>query len=108
MWGQVEVYVEPILPKPVMLVVGSGHVGKAVAHLASWLGFYVVVSDDRPEFCTPQAVPEAHEYLPVPMAKFRTPRDYSLDLYRPDHPRSERGCAGPAWAAGHHRQPIWA
>jgi xanthine dehydrogenase accessory factor len=67
--GQVEVYVEPILPKPVLVVVGSGHVGKAVVHLARWLGFYVVVSDDRPEFCNPQATPEAHQYLAVPMAE---------------------------------------
>jgi xanthine dehydrogenase accessory factor len=66
--GQVEVYVEPILPKPTLVVIGSGHVGKAVAHLAHWLGFYVAVSDDRPEFCTPEAVPEGDVFYPVPMA----------------------------------------
>jgi xanthine dehydrogenase accessory factor len=66
--GQVEVFVDPIRPKPTLVVVGSGHVGKAVAHLAHWLGFYVVVNDDRPDFCTPEAVPEADKYLPVLMA----------------------------------------
>jgi xanthine dehydrogenase accessory factor len=66
--GQVEVYVEPIQPKPTLVIIGSGHVGKAVAHLAHWLGFRVVVNDDRPGFCTPEAVPEADEYIPVPMA----------------------------------------
>jgi len=65
--GQVEIYVEPILPKPILVVVGVGHVGKAVAHLAKWLGFIVVVSDDRTDFCTPQAVPEADEFYPVPL-----------------------------------------
>src|SRR4030043_348871 len=65
--GQVEIYVEPILPKPVLVVVGVGHVGKAVAHLAKWLGFIVVVTDDRPEFCNPQMVPEADEFYPMPM-----------------------------------------
>ncbi len=65
--GQVEIYVEPILPKPVVVVVGVGHVGKAVAHLAKWLGFCVAVSDDRPDFCTPQAVPDADEFYPVPL-----------------------------------------
>lgn len=65
--GQVEVFVEPIIPKPVLVVVGGGHVGKALVHLAHWLGFRVVVSDDRPEFCTPEAIPEADEYYPVPM-----------------------------------------
>jgi len=65
--GQVEIYVEPILPKPILVVVGVGHVGKAVAHLAKWLGFIVAVSDDRPDFCNPQAVPEADEFYPVPL-----------------------------------------
>jgi xanthine dehydrogenase accessory factor len=65
--GQLEVYVEPIQPKPTLVVIGSGHVGKAVAFLAHWLGFLVVVNDDRPEFCTPEAVPQADEYLPIPM-----------------------------------------
>jgi xanthine dehydrogenase accessory factor len=67
--GQLEVFVEPLIPKPVVVVIGSGHVGKAVAHLAHWLGFYVVVNDDRPEFCTPEAVPGGDEYLPVGMAE---------------------------------------
>jgi xanthine dehydrogenase accessory factor len=67
--GQVEVFVEPILPAPTLVVIGAGHVGKAVVHLAKWLGFHVVVSDDRAEFCTPEAVPGADEYYPVEMGK---------------------------------------
>jgi xanthine dehydrogenase accessory factor len=62
--GQVEVYVEPVVQKATLVVVGGGHVGKAVVSLARWLGFYVVVSDDRPEFCTPDSVPGADAYLP--------------------------------------------
>lgn len=65
--GQVEIYVEPIIPKPVLVVVGVGHVGKAVAHLAKWLGFIVAVTDDRPDFCNPRAVPEADEFYPLPL-----------------------------------------
>jgi xanthine dehydrogenase accessory factor len=57
--GQLEVYVEPILPKPTVIVVGAGHVGKAVAELAKWLGYYVVVSDDRPDFSSEAEVPDA-------------------------------------------------
>ncbi len=67
--GQVEVFVEPILPKPVLVVIGAGHVGKAVAHLAKWLGFRVVVNDDRPGFCTPEMVPDGDEFLDVPLEK---------------------------------------
>jgi xanthine dehydrogenase accessory factor len=67
--GQMEIFVEPLLPKPTLVLVGAGHVGKAVVHLARWLGFKVAVSDDRPEFCTPEAVPEADEYYPLPLAE---------------------------------------
>jgi xanthine dehydrogenase accessory factor len=67
--GTVEVFVEPILPPAMVVVIGAGHVGKAVVHLAKWLGFRVAVSDDRPEFCNPEAVPGADAYYPVPMAQ---------------------------------------
>ncbi|MGZ6346820.1 MAG: XdhC family protein, partial [Anaerolineales bacterium] len=67
--GQVEVFVEPILPHQVLVVLGGGHVGKAVAHLAKWLGYHVVVSDDRPEFCTPEAIPDADEFYNVQIAE---------------------------------------
>ena len=65
--GQVEVFVEPIVPAPMVVVIGAGHVGKAVVHLAKWLGFRVAVSDDRVEFCDETAVPGADAYYPVSM-----------------------------------------
>lgn len=65
--GTLQVFIEPILPKPQVVVIGGGHVGRAVAHLAKWLSFRVAVSDDRPEFCTPEENPDADEFYPVPM-----------------------------------------
>lgn len=65
--GQVEVFVEPILPAPLIVIIGTGHVGKAVAHLAKWLGYRVAACDDREEFCTPETVPDADVFLPIPM-----------------------------------------
>lgn len=67
--GQVEVFVEPILPAPTLVVIGAGHVGKAVIHLAKWLGFYVAVCDDRAELCNPESAPGADAYYPVEMGK---------------------------------------
>ncbi len=64
--GTVEVYLEPIVPRPILLIIGAGHVGRAVAHLAYWLGYRVLVSDDRPEFCNPEVIPEAAEFFPLP------------------------------------------
>lgn len=66
--GNLEVFVEPILPKPALVVIGAGHVGKAVAHLGRWLGFYVIVCDDRPGFATPAVVPDGHEFHQVTIA----------------------------------------
>ena len=70
--GQVEIYVEPLNPKPVLVVVGVGHVGKAVAHLAKWLGFVVAVTDDRPEFCNQTSVPEADMFFPIALEELPT------------------------------------
>ena len=67
--GTVEVFVEPILPPPMIVVIGAGHVGKEVVHLAKWLGFRVAVSDDRAEFCNPESTPGADAYYPVEMGK---------------------------------------
>jgi xanthine dehydrogenase accessory factor len=67
--GTVEVFVEPILPPAMIIVIGGGHVGKAVVHLAKWLGFKVAVSDDRKEFCNPESVPGADAYYPIEMGK---------------------------------------
>lgn len=67
--GNLEVYVEPINPNPTLVIVGAGHVGKAVAHLAGWLGYRVVVSDDRPEYSDPEHVPDADAYYPIPLSQ---------------------------------------
>jgi xanthine dehydrogenase accessory factor len=67
--GEIEVFVEPIRTNPTLVVIGGGHVGAAVAHLADWLGFRVVVSDDRPEFASKEAVPEADQVHQGPIAE---------------------------------------
>ncbi|HEX9796854.1 MAG TPA: XdhC family protein [Anaerolineales bacterium] len=65
--GEMEVLVEPIQSPPTVMVIGAGHVGQAVCHLASWLGFRIVVADDRPEFATPEASPGADSYVTAPL-----------------------------------------
>jgi xanthine dehydrogenase accessory factor len=75
--GEVEVFVEPIRARPTLVVIGGGHVGKAVAHLAHWLGFRVAVSDDRPEFARAEAAPEADLYLACPLSDL--PKRMTID-----------------------------
>ena len=47
--GEMDVYVEPYMDTATLLVIGAGHVGKAVAELAHWSGWSVHLWDDRPE-----------------------------------------------------------
>ncbi len=61
--GRVEVYLEPVMPKITLVVVGSGHVGQKVIHLAKWLDYRVVLSDERVEFCNSENAPGADVYL---------------------------------------------
>jgi xanthine dehydrogenase accessory factor len=66
--GEVDVFVEPIRPAATLLVIGGGHVGRALVHLGRWLGLRVVLADDRPEYCTPDWAPGADEYVCRPAA----------------------------------------
>lgn len=54
--GVARVYIEPITSRPKLVVFGAGHVGAAVAHIATIAGFRVVVIDDRPEFADREKV----------------------------------------------------
>jgi xanthine dehydrogenase accessory factor len=67
--GTVELFIEPLLPAPTLLIIGAGHVGRALTHLAKWLGFRVIVTDDRIEACTPENCPGADVYLPGPLSE---------------------------------------
>jgi xanthine dehydrogenase accessory factor len=65
--GEVEIFMDPIQVRPTLLVVGGGHVGKALVRLGGWLNYRVVLSDDRPDYCNAEAVPGADEYLACPL-----------------------------------------
>lgn len=45
--------------KPKLVILGGGHVGKEIAKIGSYLDFEVTVIDDRAEFVTKEAIPEA-------------------------------------------------
>jgi len=53
-----EAFVQPVIPKPVLLIVGGGHIGQALARQAALIGFDVTVIDDRAEFTDPALFPE--------------------------------------------------
>jgi len=55
---QQEVFVEPVTPKPLLVIAGGGHVGQALAIQADIVGFDIMVLDDRPEFTNSELFPE--------------------------------------------------
>src|SRR6188472_4549875 len=61
--GQMDVYIEPIEPSPELYVIGAGHVGTHLAHLAQEVGFHVHVVDDREKFANRDRFPAATEVL---------------------------------------------
>ncbi|HLE23805.1 MAG TPA: XdhC family protein [Anaerolineales bacterium] len=67
--GEVEVFVDPIGNKPAVVVFGGGHVGRAVVHLAHWLGFRTVIADDRAEYASRESAPEADEHIVCPLGE---------------------------------------
>ncbi len=59
--GTVEVFVEPIMSDPKLIILGAGHLGKAVADIAQRIGFKVVVVDDRESFANRDRFPDVDE-----------------------------------------------
>ena len=53
----------PILPRCRLVIVGGGHVGKAVADLAVELAFDVWIIDDRAEFTSQERFPQAERRI---------------------------------------------
>jgi xanthine dehydrogenase accessory factor len=61
--GATSIYMEVVESKPVFLVVGAGHIGRALAKLADFLDFHVVVLDDRDDFANEERIPEADQVI---------------------------------------------
>jgi xanthine dehydrogenase accessory factor len=61
--GKVLVYIEPVIPDPDLVILGAGHVGKALSKLAGFAGFRVTVTDDRAEHANRENIPDADNIL---------------------------------------------
>ena len=53
-----QVFVEPVIQKPLLMIAGGGHIGQALALQASLVGFDITVIDDRAEFTDPALYPD--------------------------------------------------
>ena len=61
-----EIFVEGFTTPPTLVMVGGGHVGKATADLANFLGYRVYVVDDRAEFSNKERFPYADGTVVAP------------------------------------------
>jgi xanthine dehydrogenase accessory factor len=58
-----EVFVEPFLPPPVLLIAGAGHIAVPLAGLAHLMRYSVSITDDRASFANRERFPTANKLL---------------------------------------------
>jgi xanthine dehydrogenase accessory factor len=59
--GQLDVFVEPVLPIPHAFIFGAGHISKSLSKVAVLAGFATVIVDNREAFANRERFPEAAE-----------------------------------------------
>lgn len=57
----VDVFIEPLIPRPRLIIFGAVHIAQALSDHAALLGFHVTVSDARASFITSERFPSADE-----------------------------------------------
>ncbi|RMF64867.1 MAG: hypothetical protein D6743_08745 [Calditrichaeota bacterium] len=76
-----EIYVEGFTSLPTLVLMGGGHVGKAVYQVAHPLGFRIIVVDDRPEFSNPERFPHAAQTVVAPFDKSLEPLGLTFNSF---------------------------
>ena len=61
--GTLEVFIEPVLPIPVLYLFGAGHVAFNTYKVARAAGFDVVIVDDRESYANRERFPDARDLL---------------------------------------------
>jgi len=60
---KVDMFIQPLLPPPTLLVLGGGHIALHLVELGTMMGFKVTVVDDRPEFANTGRFPQADRVI---------------------------------------------
>jgi xanthine dehydrogenase accessory factor len=58
-----EIFVEPFVPPPVLLIAGAGHIAAPLAAIAHVMNYSVSVTDDRASFANRERFPSAKQLL---------------------------------------------
>ena len=59
--GQLNVFIEPVVPQPKAYIFGAGHISKSLSKVASLAGFSTAIVDNRDTFANRDRFPEADE-----------------------------------------------
>ena len=59
--GQLNVFIEPVVPQPKAYIFGAGHISKSLSKVASLAGFSTAIVDNRDTFANRERFPEADE-----------------------------------------------
>jgi xanthine dehydrogenase accessory factor len=59
--GQLNVFIEPVVPQPRAFIFGAGHISKSLSKVANIAGFATVIIDNRETFANRERFPEADE-----------------------------------------------
>jgi xanthine dehydrogenase accessory factor len=59
--GQLNVYLEPVLPIPSCFIFGAGHISKSLSKIATQAGFRTIIIDNRDTYANQERFPEAAE-----------------------------------------------
>ena len=73
--GEMEVFLEPMFPDPILVVLGAGHVAKALVPLARSVGFAPLVVDELEEYASAERFPDAQAIVDS-----FDPRDWTFPL----------------------------
>src|SRR5579871_5187827 len=57
--GQLDIFVEPVLPVPGTFIFGAGHISKSLSQIATLAGFATTIVDNRESFANAERFPEA-------------------------------------------------
>jgi xanthine dehydrogenase accessory factor len=110
--GKMEVFIEPAVPQPELLIVGHGRIAEALAQMASLTGFAITVNDPGAEAARfpkgARVVNEDFDLVETPVG----PRTYVVvaTLHKNDHVWLEKALTGNAayvaLIASRHRSKI--
>lgn len=92
--GQMDVFLEPILPLETLYLFGAGHISQSTAVMGKMLGFGVVVIDPRPEYNNSDRFPDADslivEEYDSAFSKLNVDEDSYIVIYTTGHVLDEQ------------------